>query len=84
MKNKKEAEAEESEGEDEAAPEEEVTMQKGDGKLYQSQIEKLKIIKGIGEKNPNPCTKGIGYISIEMANGAPIVVYRTLTGVIHF
>ena len=34
--------------------------------------------------NPDPCTKGMGYLSIEKAKDVPIVVYRTLTGSIHF
>ena len=83
-KDKKEAEGGESENDDEDAPEESKAIQLVDGKLYQSQIEKLKIIKGVGETNPDPCTKGMGYLSIEKAKDVPIVVYRTLTGSIHF
>ena len=84
-KDKKEAEGEESgENDGEDAAEESNAIQLVDGKLYQSQIEKLKIIKGAGEMNPDPCTKGMGYLSIEKAKDVPIVVYRTLTGSIHF
>lgn len=52
--------------------------------MFQSQVEKLKILKGVGQANPEPCSKGIGYLSIEKVNGTPHVVYRTLTGQVLF
>ena len=49
-------------------------------KLYQAQIESLKILKGVGKQNPEPCKKQNGFLSIEMANKLSYVIYRTLTG----
>ena len=54
------------------------------GKQFQSQVEKLKIIKGVGEANPEPCNKGMGYLSIEKINDTHHVVYRALTGQVFF
>ena len=47
-------------------------------------MEKLKILNGVGEANPQPCTKDLGYLSIEKVGDVPYAVYRTLTGVVIF
>jgi len=52
----------------------------GNTKYFQSQIEKIKVLKGFGNLCPEPCTKGNGYLSIEEANKVLYVVFRTFTG----
>ena len=44
----------------------------------------MKIIKGVGETASEPCTKGMGFLSIEKANETSHVVYRALTGQVFF
>jgi hypothetical protein len=53
-------------------------------KKFQAQIEKLKICKGVGAQCPAPCKKELGYLSIEEANMANHLVFRSLTGVALF
>jgi hypothetical protein len=53
-------------------------------KKFQSQIDKLKILVGVGEANPEPCTKDDGYLSIEESGANKVLVLRTSTGAIVF
>ena len=50
------------------------------GKRYQAQIESLKILKGTGLQNPEPCKKLNGFLSIEQADNVTFVIFRSLTG----
>ena len=57
-------------------------LEKRGVKLYQKQVLKLKILKGTGSQNPEPCTKGDGFLSIEeTTNDVTHIAYRSLTGV---
>ena len=49
-------------------------------KCFQTQIESLKILKGLGLENSAPCKKLNGFLSLEKANKMTYVIYRTLTG----
>lgn len=55
-------------------------------KLFQKQIEKLKILKGITDKNPGK--KGLGYLSIEKrkdgSDSTHFIVYRNCLGANQF
>ena len=44
----------------------------------------MRIVKGVGEKCPEPCLKGDGFISLELINDVVHVVYRTFTGMVIF
>ena len=54
--------------------------QSNECKLFQAQIENLKILKGMGTLNPAPCKKQNGFLSVEVANKVSYIIYRTLTG----
>ena len=56
-------------------------IEMGSNKQFQCQVLKLKILKGLGAQNPQPCSKADGYLSIE--NQAQIV-FRTLAGRVLF
>ena len=53
-------------------------------KYFQSQAIKLRICLGLGAQCPSPCTKGDGFISLELTNGLIYIVYRTFTGAVIF
>ena len=57
-----------------------VAQSDASGKLFQTQIESLKILKGAGLDNPAPCRKLNGFLSLETANQMTYVIFRTLTG----
>lgn len=48
-----------------ASPVEETKITQTVTKQFQSQILKLKVLKGVGVQNPQPSTKGDGFLSIE-------------------
>ena len=49
-------------------------------KKFQAQVHRLKILKGVGEQNPQPCSKQNGFLSLEMAHQMTYVSFRSLTG----
>ena len=53
----------------------------GSNKQFQCQVLKLKILKGLGAQNPQPCSKTDGYLSIENQTQ---IVFRTLAGRVLF
>ena len=56
-------------------------------KKFQAQIETLKILKGIGEQNPAPCSKHNGFLAIELGGADSKIIYvtfRSLTGKVLF
>jgi len=49
-------------------------------KKFQSQISKIKILKGVGSQCPAPSKKNTGYLSIELSRETYYIVYRTFAG----
>lgn len=49
-------------------------------KKFQSQVKKIKILKGVGLQCPAPSKKDTGYLSIELSKEIFYIVYRTFAG----
>lgn len=49
-------------------------------KKFQSQVKKIKILKGVGLQCPAPSRKDTGYLSVELSKDISYIVYRTFAG----